>query len=351
VTPPLPIPAAAHAAPARAAGVDSSHQRTLREPASLTPAERRQIAAAVDAGARQFFRERRERVPRFVATHFSLRGALRLHRRALGLDLLRAPVNVLWAVPYLGVHLSRSALQKIGAKRLAAGLQRVSPGFQTAVQREVLRLVQEELLELPTGRDADGLSAAILRQPAVAGALERCLASIRARAGDPAFRVALEEEFAAYRVTRAAAADISCVTLSATSGALAFGKLTPGALSAGPAVAALFAQHAAVSQFLLGPTLGAWYYGLYPPAVSAGLIAASTGGVAGGLAVLSAFAGLVTDPLQAKLGLHRRRLLRLIDALEQRFFGSARRGFRPRDQYVARLFDLVDVLRGIAALR
>jgi hypothetical protein len=186
--------------------------------------------------------------------------------------------------PYLGVHLSRAGLRKIGARRLAVGLQRLPPGFQTSVQREVLRLVQEELLELPPERGADALSAAILRQPAVDSALERCLAPIRVRAEDPAFRVALEEEFAAYGVTRAAAADLSCATLSATSGALAFGKLTPGALSAGPALAAFFAQHAAVSQFLLGPTLGAWYYGLLgSPLNRSSLHAVSTSGRSSGI--------------------------------------------------------------------
>lgn len=317
----------------------------------LTPAERSQLADAVDAGARQYFRDRRERVPRFIAAHFALPGALHLHRRAVGLDLLRAPANVLWAAPYIGAHLAKAGLRQIGASRLAGGLQRLPSGFPTAVQREVLRLVQEELLQLAPGQEPDALTATVLAQPVVAGALDRYLAPIRARAQDPAFRGALTEEFAAYAVTRAAAADLSCATLTTTSGALALGKLTPGALSAGPALASWLAQHAAVSQFLLGPTLGAWYYGLYPATASAGLIAAATGGVAAALAVFSAFAGLVADPLQARFGFHRRRLLRLIDALEQRFFGSARRGFRPRDQYVARIFDLVDALRGIAALR
>jgi hypothetical protein len=325
-----------------------------RSPDSLTSAECRRSAEAVDAGARQYFRERRARVPGFVAAHFSLRGALRLHRHAIGLDLLRAPANVLWAVPYLGLHLSGAVLRRGGAGRLAARLGRLPPGFPTAVQREVVRLVHEDLLELPPGeggQGTDALTATILAQPAIAGALESYLTPIRARAEDPAFRRALTEEFSSYTITRAAASDLACAALTTTSGAVALGKLTPGALSAGPALAAVLAQQAAVSQFLLGPTVGAWYYGAFPATASAGLIAASTGGIAAGLAVFSAFAGLLTDPLQARMGIHRRRLTRLIDVLEQRFFGSARPGFRPRDQYVARVFDLVDLLRGAASMR
>src|SRR6056297_666818 len=42
----------------------------------------------------------------FVCTHFSLHGAVRLHRASLGADLLRAPVNVLLAPVFLLVRLA-----------------------------------------------------------------------------------------------------------------------------------------------------------------------------------------------------------------------------------------------------
>lgn len=335
-----------------------------QQPLVLSGAERRLIVDAVDAGARQYFRERRGRVPAFVAAHFSFRGSRRLHRRALGLDLLRAPVNLALAMPYLGAQFSAAVLHKAGARGLARVLRRMPPGFETAVQREVVRLIRAELLELPPGgvggkggtfdgsgaRELDALTATILAQPGMMATLERFLAPIRARAKDPNFQQALAEELGRYTLTRGAASDLAAATLASASGALAFGKLTPGALSAGPALAGLLAHQAAVSQFLFGSTLGAWYYGAFPVGISAGLIAASTGGIAAGLAVLSAFAGLAADPFQARTGIHRRRLLKLIDALEQRFFGSVSPGFRPRDQYVARLLDFIDALRGAGAL-
>ncbi|MSO74950.1 MAG: hypothetical protein EXQ99_07405 [Alphaproteobacteria bacterium] len=52
------------------------------------------------------------------------------------------------------------------------------------------------------------------------------------------------------------------------------------------------------------------------------LSAAMTGGVALGLAAISAFSGVLTDPLQRRLGLHRRRLRRLIDAVESALRGD-----------------------------
>jgi predicted DNA-binding transcriptional regulator YafY len=63
-----------------------------------------------------------------------------------------------------------------------------------------------------------------------------------------------------------------------------------------------------------------------------------------GAAVLSAFAGIVADPLQRRFGLHRRRLHRFIDALERQWMDGTEGAFMVRDHYAARLLDLLDLL-------
>jgi hypothetical protein len=63
-----------------------------------------------------------------------------------------------------------------------------------------------------------------------------------------------------------------------------------------------------------------------------------------GSAMFAAFAGVVFDPIQKALGLHRRRLLRMIDGLERQFNDPEAAGFSVRDQYVARLLDVFDIL-------
>ena len=65
--------------------------------------------------------------------------------------------------------------------------------------------------------------------------------------------------------------------------------------------------------------------------------------------MFAAFAGVVSDPVQRALGLHRARLLRMLSALEQQFFDPAAPGFAVHDHYVARLLDLFDIVG--AALR
>ena len=65
-------------------------------------------------------------------------------------------------------------------------------------------------------------------------------------------------------------------------------------------------------------------------------------------AVTAGFAGVVSDPLQRALGLHQRRLHRLIDALGRELKGDSEVAFQVRDHYVARIFDLVDLARATA---
>src|SRR5262249_32047000 len=121
-------------------------------------------------------------------------------------------------------------------------------------------------------------------------------------------------------------------------------QVTPGAMVLGPAVASVIAYQTAVTAFPLGPTLGGIWYSFFPVAASPGLIAGATGTVMTAGAVMAAFSGVIADPLQRRLGLHHRRLLRLIDALEAQFGGNGGAGFVVRDHYVARLLTLSELL-------
>jgi hypothetical protein len=66
--------------------------------------------------------------------------------------------------------------------------------------------------------------------------------------------------------------------------------------------------------------------------------------------VMVAFSGVVTDPVQRRLGMHQRRLHRLIDCLELELKGRGDSRFTVRDHYVARVLDLLDVLRAARRL-
>ena len=157
-------------------------------------------------------------------------------------------------------------------------------------------------------------------------------------------RTHIEAAVADYAGTRTAAAEITTALLSLGTGAAAMSKLTPGAMTLGPALAAMLAQQAAVASFPLGGALGSLWYAAFPAAPSAVLVAGLTGGLVASVAVGAAFAGIIADPVQRQLGLHQRRLRRLLGALEQQLLDPGAPGFAGHDYYVARLLDLFDLV-------
>jgi hypothetical protein len=302
----------------------------------LAPEDARRIVAD---GIARYFAARRARVPGFVDAHFSLAGAARLHRAALGWDILKAPANITLALP----ELVAGAISRATGRRLPHLLLR------TAVSREIEWLVATELLEVPFRQDGrvaakDALAEAILADPALAATIRRALESVGRRGDDPAFRDRLTQALTAYAGSRAAAAEIATSLVTLGTGALALNKVTPGVVTLGPSLAAVMAQQAAIASFPLGAGLGGLWYGMFPAAPSLLLVGGMTGGLMLAAASLAAFSGIVTDPVQRRLGLHRRRLLRMLDALERQMQDPAAPEFRLRDQYVARLTDLLDLL-------
>ena len=67
---------------------------------------------------------RETEVERFVRARYGLRGTLALHRHALGLDLLRAPVNVALSPVFLLVRLVTPLLRWVGLTGAADWLAR-----------------------------------------------------------------------------------------------------------------------------------------------------------------------------------------------------------------------------------
>lgn len=323
-------------------------------PAPTQP-DRDVLAAAVERAMRLYVAERYARVDSFVASHFGVTGAFRLHRHALGLDLVRAPANLLMAIPHLGMRLTASGLRRTKFSKAAEWLDRQQPFLTSDVAREVEWRVFTELLELPyhqparTGHaartsDRDALADTIMAQPEIQQAMIAWLLPIGQRADDPALKAWLAEAMATYAGARVSAGDLANAVMIAATGALTFKELTPGALSLGPLVAQAMAHQMAVASFPLGAGVGGLWYGAMPAAASTGLVVGVTGGLMAVASMLAAFSGVITDPVQAKLGLHQRRLAKLVDGVDRALGGDGDDRYALRDHYVARVFDVLDVL-------
>ncbi len=59
----------------------------------------------IEKAAQRYIAGCRARLEPFIDRHFSLKGSLKLHRLAVGWDLLKAPYNVVVAVPQLMARL------------------------------------------------------------------------------------------------------------------------------------------------------------------------------------------------------------------------------------------------------
>jgi len=211
----------------------------------------REIAGAVERAVHQYINTRREKIPSFVHRYFSFRGALKLNKKALGSDLYKTPLNILWIIPYGGLSFVSFLLKKAGFKKIPSYIKRLPPGFETNVQKEVKWLVYTELLEIPytdekRQSDRDVLLEEILNQPEIALLFHEELAKISAKSKSSKFRAALENNLMEYSKSRVAAADLAGSIISLATGATMFSKITPGAISISGSIAAAIVQHVAV---------------------------------------------------------------------------------------------------------
>jgi hypothetical protein len=263
----------------------------------------------------------RARVPAFVARHFGWRGSLRLHASALGLDLLRAPFNVLLVGPTLFLKLAAQLCRWLGWQPAARWLATRNLFVETDMARRLADLVLRELLQA----DAPG--------GAWPGALQDRIRDL----------------IAEYLTARNAVAEFAAGFVAIAAGLILVQALTPSAITLGPLLAREFAQREAIEGFWLGPGLGAIWHGWFPAHAGWVRTIATTMTVMGCFAILATFMGLVTDPLLQALGVHRRRLRHLIDTMERAALGDGGARLGLPDLYVARITDLADVV--LLALR
>ncbi len=299
--------------------------------------------AVVIEAAREYFAERRRMVDSFVSRHFRFRGSARLHRHALGWDLARDPINIALAPIHVAARLGAIAARLIGADRISNWLRSREILLRTRVAVEVERLVVIELLELPwqgemphCGKDA--LADAIFSSPAVQALAPADWTETGPAAPGRNSSTSLSE----YAATRSAIAEITTSLAVLGAGAGAFQKITPGMISLGPVVASALVHSSAVASFPLGSTAGSLWYSFFPTDVPIAVAIGITGTLVAVAAMIAAFAGVLADPIQASLGLHQRRLRKLIGALERDFVDGKGSAFAAREHYVARVVDFLD---------
>lgn len=287
--------------------------------------------------------ERHDQAEAFVRRHFSLRGSLRLHHAAIGLDLLRAPVNVLLSPILVLTRVLAWLCRTFGLGRIGSWLMRRKMVLRTAVAVRVETLILMELLDVALPPRAGPVDRAVLRRallaaPVLREQIRQCGSLAAAEAMADRILDALSE----YSGTRSAIAEFTTALVMLAIGAIVFQSLTPGAISMAPGLAEQVARITAIAAFPLGETLGAGWYHVFPVGPSPGLLALTVIGLVCLGAVVATFAGVIADPVQVGLGVHRRRLLRLMATLDAEIGRMPERPFVATEHFLVRIFDLWD---------
>lgn len=257
---------------------------------------------------------RRGQITRFVRRRYGIRGTLRLHRAALGWDLLRAPFNVAMAPVFLLLRLTAALLSLLGAGRAGQWLGR----RQVFLVSDVARQIKRDLAQLIEYMQRDGT-------------------------GPDAGPQVIERELSRHVETRNAVAEITTSLIVLTLGLLIFHRATPGVVSLAGPVAEMRAHAEAVRDFTFGSGLGRLWYGAFPvqippwQIVATGVVLAIIG------SLITTFAGLIADPVQVITGTHRRRIARLLERLDH----SSPEGGLEREHLLARAGDLSDAALSI----
>ena len=289
----------------------------------------------------------RAKVDWFVARHFTWSGTLALHGVALGGDILRAPVNVMLSPVFVLTRMLAFLCRWTGLPAVANWLFARRILLRTAVARRVELCILTDILDLPLPRGPAAHDPHVLLHVVLAAPQFRDLIRKRESAAEAqALGLRIAGALGDYAGTRSAVAEMTTVLVTLAVGVTLFQALTPGMISMAPGVAEVVAQTRAVSDFPLGETIGGMWYGMFPTGASPWLVAATTAILVMIGSTFAAFAGVLADPVQSRLGIHRRRLMRLIDSLEAELCGPRDKPFAASEHYYARLLDLWDVGAG-----
>ncbi|MDA3856866.1 MAG: hypothetical protein PF480_01155 [Roseovarius sp.] len=270
---------------------------------------------------------------------------MHLHSAAFGWDVLRAPINVMLSPVLVLTRIAAFICRRIRLPTISNWLTGRRILLPTAVSRRVEVLIATDLLDLrlPQGseaRDPGALSRTVLAAPQFRELIRKRADAAEAQVLGQRIANALAD----YAGTRSAVSEMTTGLVTLAVGAIVFQALTPGMISIAPGVADAVARTTAIAAFPMGQTIGGMWYGLFPTGASPLLVAASIAFLVMMGSVFAAFAGVLADPVQSRLGIHRRRLLRLIDTLEVELCGPADKPFAVREHYYARLLDLWDVV-------
>jgi Family of unknown function (DUF6635) len=295
----------------------------------------------------RYMTQRRSMVDAFVNQHYNFKGSATLHRHSLGWDIVKTPVNAISSVLTVVKQTGAFGLNKLGATELSELIANKNLFLSTQISKEIQWNIQTGLLELRSTKGNnislnDALLNELFNDHRIQEQLICTLKILAPHANNNEVKSKIEELLTEYTGSRAAASDITVSLMTAATGLVTLHKLTPGLASFSNSVASGIAHSSAIHSFWGGSWAGGLYYSVFNVTTPGMLSAAVFTSMLIPASFVATFAGIITDPLQRKLGLHTKKLNKVLDSTEQILLGEDKAKLALKDHYIARVFDLMD---------
>lgn len=255
-----------------------------------------------------YIKDLKLQIPRFLEGHLTLAHCVNSQKRHLAKDFFRNPVNVLWAIPYFSIRKVLEIADKLGSELARTFLQRIPKAIRTDYQKEMERAILEDLY----GFKGNSQTPRIEQELRSHQKFQECSPALIKNI----VNVIEKEIRAEVRLQCTKQHELTDLSTSAIIFYLAgkkFGDSSLDLFGIGKKVASLWAKDEAVSSFMFGKTLGEAYYNFAPPAPTSKQIWISTNASILFFSLLSSIIGVLSYPIQNKLGFCRKQLDSLIE--------------------------------------
>jgi hypothetical protein len=283
----------------------------------MTDSEIGRAVAHADRCVAAYVARCRERIPSFVERNFSLEQTWSLQRRTLWRDLVCAPINSAWALPYLAVQKAAEALARVGYLEPARWARHLPSGMKTGYQAAIEERLCSDLLEWSRDGSPQALPQGLLQELEEVSGLRAVIETAGSEGPGPRPARKLADLLQQFSSGRALVSDASATVLTLGTSWFFFGNTSAGLKGLAYGVAQQRAHDRAASRFFLGKKVGSHFYNVFPPAVPESSVWTVLVLLTIALSVGAMACTVLSEPLRKSLGFHRNRLEVLLDEVER----------------------------------
>ncbi|MBC7713954.1 MAG: hypothetical protein H7177_11485 [Rhizobacter sp.] len=255
-----------------------------------------------------YINERNKIISLYLKNHLIISYCFKVQAKHIAKDFFRNPINVIWAIPYFSIKKTLEVAEKMGSEWAKLALLKCPKGLRTDYQKEIEQSILKEVFGFSANKKLQSVfELEILRHPKlqdISPALLQKIVSIV----ELDIRTEVNLQCSKQQEVTALAASAAFIFIAHKK----FGSHSLDIFGIGKEIAAIWAKKKAVSTFVFGKTLGRAYYNYSPPTPTSKQVVIATLASIVIFSLLSSAIGVLSYPIQNKLGLCRKQLQSLI---------------------------------------